>query len=56
MLGSNDLLQRPGLTAGVCWERMEQFLTAFLGKASVILLIAPPPMEPGGIGYRTSTY
>lgn len=47
MLGSNDLLQRPGLAAGVCGERMERFLTAFLGKASVILLIAPPSMEPG---------
>lgn len=46
MLGSNDLLQRPGFAAGVCGERMERFLTAFLGKASEILLIAPPPMEP----------
>lgn len=47
MLGSNDLLQRPGLIAGICGERMERFLTAFLGKVSVILLIAPPPMERG---------
>lgn len=47
MLGSNDLLQCPGLAARVCGERMERFLTALLGKASEILLIAPPPMEPG---------
>ena len=30
MLGSNDLLQYPGLTAEVCGKRMERFLRAVL--------------------------
>ena len=50
MLGSNDLLQCPGLSAEVCGERMEQFLAAPLEKTQAnlkILLVAPPPMEPG---------
>ncbi len=50
MLGSNDLLQRPGLRAEACGERMERFLTALFSKVSVpvrTLLAAPPPMEPG---------
>ena len=50
MLGSNDLLQCPSLSAEVCGERMERFLRAILtqtqGKAK-ILLVVPPPMEPG---------
>ena len=50
MLGSNDLLQCPDLAAEVCGERMERFLRAVLtqtqGKAK-ILLVSPPPMEPG---------
>ena len=50
MLGSNDLLQCPGLAAEVCGERMERFLSVVLtqtqGKAK-ILLAAPPPMVPG---------
>ena len=50
MLGSNDLLQCPGLSAEVCGERMERFLRAVLtqtqGKAKT-LLVSPPPMEPG---------
>ena len=50
MLGSNDLLQCPGLAAEVCGERMERFLSVVLtqtqGKAK-ILLVAPPPMKPG---------
>lgn len=51
MLGSNDLLQRPGLAAEVCGRRMERFLSALLAGVPVelrVLLIAPPPMEPGG--------
>ena len=50
MLGSNDLLQCPGLSAEVCGERMEQFLAVLLEKVQAnlrILLVAPPPMEPG---------
>ena len=50
MLGSNDLLQCPGLSAEVCGKRMEQFLAALLEKARAdlkILLVAPPPMELG---------
>jgi len=49
MLGSNDLLQCPGLTADVCAERMEHFLGAILAetKTSKLLLIAPLPMKPG---------
>ena len=50
MLGSNDLLQCPSLSAEVCGERMERFLSVVLtqtqGKAK-ILLVAPPPMVPG---------
>lgn len=50
MLGSNDLLRRPGLTAEACGQRMERFLSALLAEAPVelkVLLAAPPPMEPG---------
>lgn len=50
MLGTNDLLQRPGLTAEVCSERMERFLAALLRSVPAglgILLTAPPPVEPG---------
>lgn len=50
MLGSNDLLQRPGLTAEVCGQMMERFLSALLAEVPAelkVLLIAPPPMEPG---------
>ncbi len=49
MLGSNDLLQCPGLAADVCAERMEHFLGAILAetKTSKLLLVAPPPMKPG---------
>ena len=50
MLGSNDLLQCPGLTAESCGERMERFLSALLVEAQAslkILLVAPPPMQPG---------
>lgn len=50
MLGSNDLLQRPGLSAEACAGRMEAFLTAVGNAAPAnirILLIAPPPMEAG---------
>ena len=50
MLGSNDRLQRPGLTAEVCGQRMERCLSALLAEVPAglkVLLIAPPPMEPG---------
>ena len=50
MLGSNDLLQCPGLSAEVCGERMERFLKAILIQTQgspKILLVAPPPMAAG---------
>ena len=50
MLGSNDLLQCPGLSAEVCEERMERFLRAILIQTQgspKILLVAPPPMATG---------
>jgi len=49
MLGSNDLLQDPGLSAAGCGERMEGFLAALLKQAPScqLLLIAPPPMALG---------
>lgn len=50
MLGSNDLLQRPGLAAEACGERMERFLAGLAEKTPEgprVLLVAPPPMEPG---------
>ena len=52
MLGSNDLLQRPGLiSAETCARWMEAFLSAIEDAAPAglkVLLIAPPPMELGG--------
>ena len=50
MLGRNDLLQCPGLTAENCGGRMERFLTSLLTNTHValkIVLVAPPPMELG---------
>lgn len=52
MLGSNDLLQNPSLSASECSERMEHFLAALLHadywkRPRKILLIAPPPMSLG---------
>jgi len=50
MLGSNDLLRQSALSAEDCGKRMESFLKALLKqvpKSLKILLIAPPPMEPG---------
>lgn len=50
MLGSNDLLQRPGLTARECAGRMETFLAAVRETAPAalkLLLMAPPPMKLG---------
>ena len=47
MLGSNNLLQRPGFAAEVCGERVERFLSVFSGKVSLVLQIAPLPMELG---------
>ena len=48
MLGSNDLLN--GATAGETAERMEALLRRMKEDAggADILLIAPPPMRPGG--------
>lgn len=48
MLGTNDLLQRPDLSAMICSKRMERFLTALLRSAPAdlaVLLAAPPPVE-----------
>lgn len=49
MLGSNDLLQAPALSAAGCGERMERFLAALLKQAPSrqLLLIAPPHMALG---------
>lgn len=50
MLGTNDLLQRPGLDVRVCAGRMEAFLSAVREAAPIdmkLLLIAPPPVKPG---------
>lgn len=48
MLGTNDLLQRPGLAAEICAQRMERFLSALLAEGPFeVFLVAPPPMEPG---------
>lgn len=49
MLGSNDLLQDPNISAAECSERMERFLKALLEQnlPCRLLLIAPPPMVPG---------
>ena len=44
MLGTNDLLQ--GLSASDVSFRMERFLTQF-DTSQKILLIAPPPLQPG---------
>ena len=45
MLGSNDLLQ--GADVDAVTARMEGFLTRLPLEKDRILLIAPPPMEPG---------
>lgn len=49
MLGTNDLLQSPGVSASECAERMEQFLRVLFKQAPPcrFLLIAPPPMTLG---------
>lgn len=50
MLGSNDLLQKPGLTAEKCAGRMKAFLAAVRETAPAalkLLLTAPPPMNLG---------
>lgn len=50
MLGSNDLLQCPSLSAEACAIRMEGFLAALLAKIQAdlkVLLVAPPPMTEG---------
>jgi lysophospholipase L1-like esterase len=49
MLGSNDLLQSPSLSAEECASRMDHFLKCLLEKPlpCELLLIAPPPMTFG---------
>ena len=50
MLGSNDLLQCPGLSAETCGIRMERFLSELLAKVQVdfeVLLVTPPSMTAG---------
>lgn len=45
MLGTNDLLE--GASAQVTARRMEELLSALPGGETKILLIAPPPLQPG---------
>ena len=45
MLGSNDLLE--GANASAVAMRMEAFLTAVQQACPNVLLVAPPPMQPG---------
>lgn len=49
MLGTNDLLQNPGISPSDCAERMEQFLRVLFEQAPPcrFLLVAPPPMMLG---------
>ncbi len=53
MLGGNDLLQGPGRTAEDVTARMQHFLAwtldhlAASGQKPKLLLLAPPPMQPG---------
>lgn len=50
MLGTNDMLQRPGLAAEICARRMERFLSALLADGLPdlkVILVAPPPLKPG---------
>ena len=48
MLGTNDLLE--GSTPAAAARRMEQFLTGVNLGRDKLLLVAPPPVEPGGLG------
>lgn len=49
MLGSNDLLQQPSMTAAAAAGRMAGFLRHVLERCppEMVLLIAPPPMRRG---------
>lgn len=52
MLGTNDLLQEPELSAEGCARRMERFIAELISRAGPewpgqILLAAPPPMREG---------
>lgn len=49
MLGTNDLLQDPGLSARECAGRMERFLSSLIQESSACkyLLVFPPPMTTG---------
>lgn len=49
MLGTNDLLQDPGISASDCGSRMEHFLKILFkqGSSCRFLLVAPPPITLG---------
>ena len=52
MLGTNDLLQEPELSAEECAQRMERFISELFRRIGPewpgqILLAAPPPMRRG---------
>lgn len=53
MLGSNDLLEFPPASAEAVTERMEMLLRRLqgtltaMGSSAALLLVAPPPMQPG---------
>ena len=49
MLGSNDLLQYPDMTAEQTALRMEKFLSRLIENArtACFLLVSPPPMQAG---------
>lgn len=49
ILGTNDLLQNPSISALDCADRVEQFLRILVEQAQScrILLISPPPMTLG---------
>lgn len=49
MLGTNDLLQSPSISASDCADRMARFLSALLEQTPPgrFLLITPPPMMLG---------
>lgn len=45
MLGTNDLLQ--GMDTEAVTARMKEFITCLPADRSQLVLVAPPPMEPG---------
>ncbi len=48
VLGSNDLLQCPGLAADVCAERMEHFLGAILAEKNIQAASGRPTADEAG--------